>query len=85
MQLFFYIRAKSMPVEPANLMSIVERYHQPVRHIYRVIRHESAGATSDLVLHMAAKAAYNFISRDGSSPTFALYGINTGQDLLRSR
>jgi hypothetical protein len=37
------IRTKEVPVEAAALMSIVEKYHKPLRHAYQVIKDEIEG------------------------------------------
>jgi hypothetical protein len=41
---------KSVPVKAHNLISIVERYHGPLRCIYYIITSEIPGINKDIVL-----------------------------------
>lgn len=51
----FSILIKAFTMEFANSMSIVERYHDPVRRAYRIIKAECPNADEDLTLQMAVK------------------------------
>jgi len=41
---------KSVPVKAYNLISIVERYHGPLRRIYYIITSKIPGTNKDIVL-----------------------------------
>lgn len=36
----FHVDTKDVPVEAANTMNVVERYHEPLRRAYRIVRSE---------------------------------------------
>ncbi|KHJ31691.1 hypothetical protein EV44_g3822 [Erysiphe necator] len=56
------IEIKEIPVKSANSMSIVERYHKPLRLAYEIIKEEidtnNTEEQKSFVLQMAVKAAY---------------------------
>lgn len=66
---------KAIPVESANSMSIVQRYHDPVRQAYHIIKTDSPDTDDDLLLlQMAIKAVNESFGPNGISPTLAVYG-----------
>lgn len=81
----FPIRTKATPVESAHSMSIVERYHNPVRRTYQIIKKETPDTNDDLALQMPIKAVNDSISAEGISTTYAVYGCIPRLGLLRGR
>jgi len=64
---------KSVPVEAYNLISIVERYHGPLRRIYHIITSKILGIDKDMALQIAFKAINNSIGLDGLIPTLLVF------------
>lgn len=69
-----HISTKAVPVECPNAMSLVERYHVPVRRAYRIIRDESPSITLEECLQMAIKSINDSIGPDGLVLTLLVYG-----------
>ena len=73
------IATKEVLVEAANTMSLVERYHKPLRQAYEVIEDEfndgntSGTAPKALLLQIAIKAVNNTASYDGLVPTLLVF------------
>ncbi|OXV05485.1 hypothetical protein Egran_06747, partial [Elaphomyces granulatus] len=70
---------KEVPVEAANTMGLVERYHKPLRRAYEVIEDEFKDNSSDsipkaLILQMAVKAVNDTAGHDGLVPTLLVFG-----------
>lgn len=63
-----------MPVESANSMSTVERYHDPFRRGCHIFKKGSPDMTDELALQMAIKAVNDSIGPGGMSPTLVVYG-----------
>lgn len=68
------IRTKEVPVEAAASMSIVERYHKPLRRAYQVIKDEIEGIDKVTALQMAVKAINDTAGYDGIVPTLLVFG-----------
>lgn len=68
------IRLKSIPVEAAHSMSIVERYHEPIRRVFHVIKQETPDIEDTSVLQMAVKAINDSVGPDGLVPTLLVFG-----------
>lgn len=75
------IETKEVPVEAAQSMGIVERYHKPLRRAYEVIRedlslnqHITSQQTRSLILQMAIKAINDTAGPDGIVPTLLVFG-----------
>jgi len=64
---------RSIPVEAHNLISMVERYHSPLRRIYHIITSEIPGINKDIALQIAFKAINNFVGPDGLIPTLLVF------------
>ena len=64
---------KSVPVEAYNLISIVERYYGPLRHIYYIITSKILGINKDIALQIAFKAINDSIGLDGLIPTLLVF------------
>lgn len=71
---FFQINTKAVPVEAAQTMSVVERYHEPLRRAYRIIRKEAIDMDSESALQAAVKAVNDSVGPDGLVPTLLVYG-----------
>jgi hypothetical protein len=69
-----HIRTKEIPVEAANSMSIVERYHKPLRRAYEVLKDEMGGTDKAMLLQMAVKAVNDTAGYDGIVPTLLVFG-----------
>eukprot|EP00171_Calliarthron_tuberculosum_P018717 IDg18717t1 len=63
------IDTKPIPVEPANSMNYVKRYHSPLRHSYNIIRAEFPNT-----LQYAVKALNVSAGPDGLVPTLLVFG-----------
>lgn len=68
------ITAKVVPVEAAHSMTVVERYHAPVRRTYRILKHESKYLGEELALQMAIKSVNNTVGSEGLVLTLHVYG-----------
>ena len=44
------IEVKEVPVEAYNSVGKVERYHAPLRRVYKIISSELEGASEELIL-----------------------------------
>ena len=69
-----FIRTKSIPVEAAQSMSFVERYHEPLRRAYRIIRQEISDIDDETALMSAVKSVNDSVGPDGLIPTLLVYG-----------
>lgn len=81
----FSIRTKSIPVEAANSMSTVERYHDLVRGAYHIVKKECPDSFDELALQMAVKAVNDSVGPDEINPALAVYGAIPRLGLLRDR
>ena len=69
------IEVKEVPVEAHNSIGKVERYHQPLRRAYEIIRDELQDNTSpEIILQMAVKAVNDSAGPDGIVPTLLVFG-----------
>lgn len=68
------IKLKPVPVEAANTMSFVERYHDPIRRCYRIVKSECSTLDEISALQMSVKAVNDSIGPDGLIPTLLVYG-----------
>lgn len=69
-----HIRTKSVPLKSSNFMTIVERYLQPIRRAFSVIRKESAGLDEEFALQMVVKSINDSVGPNGLVPTLLIYG-----------
>lgn len=67
-------QTKSMPVESANSMSIIGRYHAPVTRAYNIIRKESPDTDKEGALQMVVKAVNDSVGPEGPVPTLLVFG-----------
>lgn len=68
------ITTKSIPIEAAHSMSIVERYHAPIRRAYKIICDEAPDMDKDTALQMSVKAINDSVGPDGLVPTLLVFG-----------
>ena len=69
-----HIRTNSIPVESANAMKIVERYHSPLRRSFNIIRQEAPDLDKHAALQMAVKAVNDSVGPNGLVPTLLVFG-----------
>lgn len=69
-----HIQAKSILVESPNYLTIVERYHDPVRRAYRIIKAEAPDLDKEASLQSNVKAMNDSVGPDGLVPTLLVYG-----------
>lgn len=65
---------KSVPVEAASSMWIVERYRAPIRRSCQIIKKEAPDVKDDYALQLAVKAINDSIGSDGVVPTLLVFG-----------
>lgn len=71
---FLHIKCKQVPIEASNRMSIVERYHEPVRRAFPIIKKECPTFDFDETLLAAVKALNESIGPDGLIPAILVFG-----------
>lgn len=69
-----HISTKAIPVEAAHSMSIVERYHSPLRRAVTIIRQEAPNIDEDSLLQMAVKCVNDSVGPEGIVPTLLVFG-----------
>lgn len=69
-----HIGTKSIPVESANSMKVVDRYHARLRRAFSIIQKEAADMDKTEVLQMAVKAINDSVGLDGLVPTLLVFG-----------
>ncbi|KAI0993082.1 hypothetical protein K3495_g15102 [Podosphaera aphanis] len=67
-------KTKSVPVEAHHSIGLVERYHGPLRRIYKIITAEVPGINKYLALQMTFKALNDTAGPDGLVPTLLVFG-----------
>jgi len=68
------IKTKEIPIESANSMTYVERYHTPLRRAFRIIKSELPNISDEEVLQYAVKSLNDSVGPDGLVPTLLVYG-----------
>jgi Reverse transcriptase (RNA-dependent DNA polymerase) len=63
-----------VPVEAHWSIGLVERYHQPLRRAYEIIKSEAPDTTKDMALQMAVKAVNDTAGPNGLVPTLLVFG-----------
>ena len=71
---FIHVQTKAVPVEAPQSMTVVERYHAPLRKAYMVIKKEAPELDNDSALQAAVKAVNDTAGPDGLVPTLLVYG-----------
>lgn len=62
------------PVESSNSMGVGERYHDPLRRIFRKVTHGHPGYPKNLVLAIANKAMNDTMGPEGIVPSLLVFG-----------
>ena len=68
------IQIKEVPVEAHNSISKVERYHEPLRRAYKIIRIELPNVSAELCLSLAVKAINDTVGSKGLVSTLLVFG-----------
>lgn len=68
------INTKSIPVEAAQSMPIVKRYHKALRHAYKIIMKKFPESEKSVALQMALKSINDSVGPDGFVPTLIFFG-----------
>ena len=63
-----------VPVEAHWSIGLVERYHQPLRRAYEIIKSESPDTPKEMTLQIAVKAVNDTAGPDGLVPTLLVFG-----------
>ncbi len=69
-----HISTKQIPIESANSMSFAERYHQPPRRAYSIMKQEGPSLDRETLLQGAVKSINDTAGPDGIVPTLLVYG-----------
>lgn len=68
-----HISTKSIPVESANLMLIVERYHVSLHRAFNNLKKEVPDLNNNNALQMAIKSVNDFVRPDGLDPRLLIF------------
>ena len=68
------IIVKNAPVDVHHSISMVERYHGPLRRVYSIIITKIPGIKADLTLQMFFKAINNSVGPNGLVSTLLVFG-----------
>lgn len=80
-----HIATKSIPVDCANIMSVVERYNTPIRRAFRIIKSETHDLDDEAALQMAVKSVNECAGPDGLVPTLLVFGAMLRPGLTTDR
>lgn len=69
-----HINCQEVPIEAANRMSLVERYHAPLRRAFITIRKEFPTFSFDDAVLAAVKSLNDSTGPDGIMPTLLVFG-----------
>jgi hypothetical protein len=62
------------PIESHNYLTVGERHHDPLRRIYRKVRHDFPEIPDSLTLSLASRAMNDTIGPEELVPTILVYG-----------
>ena len=68
------IKLELSPIESHNSLTVGERYHDPLRRIYRKVRHDFPTLSESLALSLANKAMNDTMGPEGLVPTLLVFG-----------
>lgn len=68
------IKTKPIPIEAPFSMTYVERYHDPLRRAYKIIKAELPSSDPEEALQYAVKSLNDSVGPDGLVPTLLVYG-----------
>lgn len=69
-----HIATKPVPIEAANSMSIVERYHSPLCRSLNIIKKEAPDVENDYALQLAVKAINDSVGPDRLVQNLLVFG-----------
>ena len=69
------VKLELSPTESHNSLTVGQRYHDPLRRIYRKGRHKFPTITEALTLSLANKAMNDTVGPEGLVPTLLVFGI----------
>ena len=70
--------------ESHNSLGIGERYHAPLRRIFRVIRAQYPKIDPEIALRLAVKAANDTLGPDGRVPSRLVYGVDPALQVVNA-
>ena len=68
------VNIKGVLVKAHNLISMVKRYHSPIRRAYLIITTKLPDFNKNITLQIAFKAINNSIGLDGLVPILLVFG-----------
>lgn len=68
------IRTKSISMESGSSMTIVEKYHTPIRCAFNIIKKECPECENEQAMQMAVKSINDSFGLDGLTPTLLVFG-----------
>ena len=72
-------------VESHNSIGIGERYHAPLRRVFRVIRSQYPNLDPEIALRLAVKASNDTLGPDGYVPSRLVYGVDPALPVVNAR
>ena len=69
------VAVQVVPVESSNSMGVGERYHDPLRRIYRKIEMEHPRHPKEIILALANKAMNDTMGPEGLVPSLLVFGV----------
>jgi hypothetical protein len=68
------VKLELSPIESHNSLTVGERYHDPLRRLYRKVRQDFPAISEPLALSLANKAMNDTIGPEGLVPTLLVFG-----------
>lgn len=72
-------------IQSHNSIGIGERYHAPLRRIFRVIRSQYPKLDPEIAIRLAVKAANDTLGPDGRVPSRLVYGIDPAFSVVNAQ
>lgn len=69
----FHIQKKPIPVQSFNSMTVLERYHAPIRRALNIIEKECPECRNEEALQMVVKSMNNSVGPDGLFTTLLVF------------
>ena len=71
------IEIKEVPIEAYNSIGLVERYHVPLRHLYKIISNElkDKQVNKEIILQMAVKTVNNLVGPNRLVLILLVFGV----------
>jgi len=67
------IKVKEVPIKTYNSVRKIERYHVPLRYVYKIISLELKGVSKELILQIAVKAVNDSAGPNGLIPILLVF------------